>query len=430
MDERLKQAYNLLKQGKRRPAMTLIMQVIQQDQECADAWALLAAAHQDMDRRKTAINRALAIDPDHRAAQRLRQHLHEAPDIPVPPPIDDTPSAHSVIVPLKKKKKKRSGEAAPPPDDTPTGAPPHIFESSEGDPWHDAWNNSKSTILGMGLIIVAASLPFLRYLNTHDRVPGLMTLILVVSFGIAAVRGVIGKHIDGRAILPVSVFTLAMWVLMVADLRVSGTGNVEHAILVITVVYGVVVLGWVTAMMPFGPRLRQALLHEFESWVTYKGWIELGETKQDTLTVDKRRLSVDVYYYRGQAGDEIYPEINEEENLSPIIRPFTYAWVTLFGLWGSLVRLNLITGNLLRLPYTGVYVIAVGVFHPEIESKARVTLRQMGYWPYRLEMKGKRHSAQETTTFMSQLSFALQVYLGKRFMRKLDPDFFFEDLFD
>ncbi len=109
MDERLKEAYELLKQGDRHSALTLIMQVIQQNRDCADAWFLLAAARQDMNGKWMAVNRALKINPNHKAAQQLRQRLENAappsspsspnPSVPIAD-VEEKPARSSIIVPL------------------------------------------------------------------------------------------------------------------------------------------------------------------------------------------------------------------------------------------------------------------------------------------------------------------------------------------
>ncbi len=334
----------------------------------------------------------------------------------------------SGIVPLRSKQGALTSLL--PKTDAPT-APPQMIESTEGDPWRDQWSNPTSTILGLLMLIAAMTFPFARYLKAHEQIPGLILLILVIGFGIAGVRWVMGKTIDGRAILPITILTGIMWFLMVADL--SGDDdpeNARHGVLFLTFLYGVIILGWTTDKMPFGPQLKKAVLSKFGTRVSLMGPIQLGETRRSNIQIVEP-LRNHVYFYHGQAGDEIMPMPYEEENLTPMLFADVYAWITVFGLWGKLFQLTNQTLNKSRLPYTGIYVILVYPRNPEIDTDPYSEhTTGLDYRDYRLEMQGTRHGSGETVTSLSSFYFALKLFLGEKFTRQYDPGYYIEKEID
>lgn len=421
MDERLKQAYHLLKQGDRQAALNLIKQVLHEDRDCADAWFLLGTAQRDRERKLAAINNALRIDPQHRAALRLKQRLTGAEESPAPPPQPASPPPRDpVIVPLD------GSPANAPPRDTDSGfaeSRRSVVNSSAGDPWHHVWNNTTTTILGLFVLIAAMSFPFIRYVRTGEQNAGLMVLFLAICFVIAAGRWVMGRNLDARAIPVITIFTGVVWVLLIADLSSINPDPdaPRQVVLVAILIYSGIALGWVTGWIPFGPHLKQALMNKFEPFVDLKGHIELGETRRDTLCI-RRPLKTHVYYYQGQAGDEIHPTVEQDGN-SPseaLLRPYVYAWITVVGLWGKLHRISHLTLEGGRLPYTGTYVIAVSPYWPEADREDDLDLGETGDYDYRLEMRGVRHGA-DAATSRSSIAFAIQAIMEERANKAVDP---------
>lgn len=67
-----------VQQGDRERARTLLLEVVEQDEENAEAWLWLSGAVEDREDQQTALENVLAIDPGNRAAQDglawLKQH--------------------------------------------------------------------------------------------------------------------------------------------------------------------------------------------------------------------------------------------------------------------------------------------------------------------------------------------------------------------
>lgn len=388
MDERLKQAYELLKQGQRPPALTLIMQVIREDRDNADAWYLLAVARNNANEKREALEQTLRLNPNHQAAQRMQQKWNAT----------------------------QSPQPSPQPPQPPSTPPRSIVESTEEDTWHEVWNTTASTLLGMALLMIAMTFPLSQYIKLHTLETGLLTLIPVVGFCIAGVRWAMGKAIDGRGILPVIIFTGIIWFISIADFQAENDKDPQIVKLFCILVYGIIILGWATSLMPFGPRLKEALAIWYDAPVYIMGTIELGEVlspKSDPLGLRH------VYLYHGQVGDMINPRASREDLFGDILHARVFAWVTAFGYWGKLVPLGDLTLNKASLPYTGVYAVVIEPLNPEQDKDG---FRNHIYYGagYRLEMIGERNGANGASS-LSSLYFAIRVLVAEKLTERLDP---------
>ncbi|NJL56371.1 hypothetical protein HC928_15235 [bacterium] len=73
--ERLKEAYQLIRTGQRQAAQPMVLAVLRQDLNNADAWVLAAMASDKVPEQCRAVRRALALQPDHPQALKLMQEL-------------------------------------------------------------------------------------------------------------------------------------------------------------------------------------------------------------------------------------------------------------------------------------------------------------------------------------------------------------------
>lgn len=89
----LQEAYQLIKSGNKQDATRLLLAVLKENRDSADAWWLLANATSDTDKQRQALNQVLRLKPDHNAAQRLLEKVNtSAPSRPAsPPPQRDDP---------------------------------------------------------------------------------------------------------------------------------------------------------------------------------------------------------------------------------------------------------------------------------------------------------------------------------------------------
>jgi hypothetical protein len=72
----LQEAYQLIKSGNKQDATRLLLAVLKEDRDNADAWWLLANATTDTDKQRQALNQVLRLKPDHNAAQRLLEKVN------------------------------------------------------------------------------------------------------------------------------------------------------------------------------------------------------------------------------------------------------------------------------------------------------------------------------------------------------------------
>ncbi len=101
----LQRAYELIKAGQKGEATQIIVEVLRQDRDSADAWWLLANATADPTKARQALQQVLRLRPDHAAAQRMMDTLDpaSAPPPPViasaPPPVEADPFADPFAAP-------------------------------------------------------------------------------------------------------------------------------------------------------------------------------------------------------------------------------------------------------------------------------------------------------------------------------------------
>jgi hypothetical protein len=388
MDERLKQAYELLKQGQRPPALALIMQVIREDRDNADAWYLLAVARNTANEKREALEQTLRLNPNHQAAQHMQQKWNAA----------------------------QSPQPSPQPPQSPSTPPRSIVESTEEDTWHDAWNTTASTLIGMAVLIIAMTFPLSQYIKLHTLEAGLLTLIPVVGFCIAGVRWATGKAIDGRGILPVVIFTGIIWFILIANFQAENDKDPQKAKLFFILFYGIIILGWATSLIPFGPRLKQSLANWYDHPVHIMGTIGLGEIREYSYQ-NRTPFHPHVFLYHGQVGDWVNPLVYKDGVIGDYLRSRVFAWVTAFGYWGKLVPLGDLTLNKANLPYTGVYAVVVEPLH---YKKDKTDIDNFYYAGYRLEMTGGRDGANKASS-LSSLYFVLRVLFAEKLTQQLDP---------
>ncbi len=85
--QQLQQAYQFIKAGQREQAGTILVSILKQDRDNADAWWLLANASNDPDKARQALENVLRVRPDDvRAREKLDKLVGSAPEPP--------PSAH------------------------------------------------------------------------------------------------------------------------------------------------------------------------------------------------------------------------------------------------------------------------------------------------------------------------------------------------
>jgi tetratricopeptide (TPR) repeat protein len=78
--QQLKQAYQLLKQGQRERARSMVERVLKQDKSSADAWWLLANALDRDDLKIKSLKRVLSLKPGHARAQQMLDELQATDD--------------------------------------------------------------------------------------------------------------------------------------------------------------------------------------------------------------------------------------------------------------------------------------------------------------------------------------------------------------
>ena len=90
MDETTKRAlhtaYQLIKDGRKEPAFSLLVSIIKASPDTADAWYLMGFAVDDPQKRLYAFRQVLRINPAHEGARRQVARLLNPPP-PTPSPI-------------------------------------------------------------------------------------------------------------------------------------------------------------------------------------------------------------------------------------------------------------------------------------------------------------------------------------------------------
>ena len=89
----LQEAYQLIKSGQRQAATRILLTVLKQDRDSADAWWLLANATSDPQKQQQALNQVLRVKPDHNAAQKLLDKVSTAAAMRSEPPPPAAPPA-------------------------------------------------------------------------------------------------------------------------------------------------------------------------------------------------------------------------------------------------------------------------------------------------------------------------------------------------
>ncbi len=74
-NQQLRQAFALMKQGNRRESIAIVQNVLKQDRGNATAWWLLANLLEDHERKEKALERVLALDPNHKGARAMMEKL-------------------------------------------------------------------------------------------------------------------------------------------------------------------------------------------------------------------------------------------------------------------------------------------------------------------------------------------------------------------
>ena len=85
----LQEAYQLIKSGNKQEATRLLLGILRENRDNADAWWLLANATSDAEKQRQALGQVLRVKPDHNAAQRMLEKVNTAaamrPSTPPPP---------------------------------------------------------------------------------------------------------------------------------------------------------------------------------------------------------------------------------------------------------------------------------------------------------------------------------------------------------
>ncbi len=91
----LQEAYQLVKSGNKQEATRLLLTVLREDRDSADAWWLLANATSDPEKQRQALNQVLRVKPDHNAAQKMLEKVNAGaamrPAAPPPAPPAASP---------------------------------------------------------------------------------------------------------------------------------------------------------------------------------------------------------------------------------------------------------------------------------------------------------------------------------------------------
>jgi hypothetical protein len=111
----LQEAYQLIKSGSKQEATRILLGVLRENRDNADAWWLLANATSDPEKQRQALGQVLRIKPDHNSAQRMLEKVNAAPAVRPAAPPPEPPRADPFAAPS-------SSRAAAPADD-PFGDP-------------------------------------------------------------------------------------------------------------------------------------------------------------------------------------------------------------------------------------------------------------------------------------------------------------------
>lgn len=84
--KRLKQAYDLIRQGANADALPIIAEIVRAEPDNCDAWWLAAFVAQNPRQKRIALERVLYLNPNHHSAQLLIQRLTQAKE-PPPAPV-------------------------------------------------------------------------------------------------------------------------------------------------------------------------------------------------------------------------------------------------------------------------------------------------------------------------------------------------------
>lgn len=91
--QQLRQAFALMKQGKKREAGQLVQAVLKQDRTNVNAWWLMANLVDDNERKIKSLERLLALQPNHTKAQQMLDSLRPAAPAFAPDALDEFESA-------------------------------------------------------------------------------------------------------------------------------------------------------------------------------------------------------------------------------------------------------------------------------------------------------------------------------------------------
>lgn len=108
----LQEAYQLIKSGSKQEATRILLGVLRENRDNADAWWLLANATSDPEKQRQALGQVLRIKPDHNSAQRMLEKVSAAPAVrPAAPPPEPPPRTDPFAAPP-------SSRASAPADDS------------------------------------------------------------------------------------------------------------------------------------------------------------------------------------------------------------------------------------------------------------------------------------------------------------------------
>ncbi len=91
ISQQLKQAIALIKAGERKKAIQILLPILQQDNDNADAWWLLANCLSEPGDAREALENVLRLRPDHTRARQMLEKLNELHPPPAPPAPDMEP---------------------------------------------------------------------------------------------------------------------------------------------------------------------------------------------------------------------------------------------------------------------------------------------------------------------------------------------------
>ncbi|MDH5507243.1 MAG: hypothetical protein OEZ02_08490, partial [Anaerolineae bacterium] len=97
----IRRAANALETGQQAQAQTILAAIVKQDARNEHAWLWLAASLDDLEKKRVCVQKALAINPQSEAGQRMIQALAK-PIIPPLPPLPAQPAAKPAAPPARR----------------------------------------------------------------------------------------------------------------------------------------------------------------------------------------------------------------------------------------------------------------------------------------------------------------------------------------